>query len=86
MGARVYNYIGARVYIDARVYIGAPVNNYIVARQYIDVRAKTVGDGSYRENSCSAEKVILEICDKLFYEKALRSSTSSSSSINSLNR
>ena len=23
MGARVYNYIGARVYIDARVYIGA---------------------------------------------------------------
>ena len=46
---------------------------------------KTLGDGSYRGNSFSAEKVILEICDKLLSIKALRSSTSSSTS-NSLNR
>ena len=55
--------------------MGARQSYHIVARQYIDVARqyicswregkKAVGDGSYRVNSCSAEKVVLEICDKL---------------------
>ena len=63
MGARQSYYVVAR-------------QNIVGARQYIcswREGKKGVGDGSYRGNSCSAEKVILEFCDKnVTYEKAPR--------------
>ena len=63
--ANKHHYIHARQYIHiltcrAHQYSGVP-------RQYIcswREGKQAVGDGSYRENSCSAAEVILEICDK----------------------
>ena len=48
MGARVYNYIGARVYIDARVNILARTSIISHARQYIIMTG--------RANMCSCAR------------------------------
>ena len=44
----------------------------VYARVLVTRGKKTVGDGSYRENKFSATKEVLEIYDKLSYEKAPR--------------
>ena len=80
--ARVYIYIYILARTSIILYIGARANHIMSWRANILTwRAnicswregkKAVGDGSYRENSCSAEKVILEISDKLLLLTALR--------------
>ena len=65
--ANKHHCIHARKYIH--IYIDVPRHQHSdVPRQYIcswREGKKTVGYGSYRENSCSAAEVILEIRDKL---------------------